>query len=141
MEDLLRAQALLEQNAAITCVFVCGGETITDMRRGVKPLLDLIDSGRDLSAFSAADKVVGRGAALLYALMGIKKLFAGTVSESAEEVLRAHNIYYQYGTRVPHIVNRKKDGLCPMEEATEGILDPEEGWKAIRKRLAALRDK
>ncbi len=139
--DLQRAEALLREHPEYTCVFVRGQETVCDVRRGVKPLLALYDSGKTLAGFSAADKVVGRGAALLYALLGLENLYAGVLSESAEEVLRAHDIYYEYGTRVRNVVNRKGDGICPMEKATSGIFDPLEGLKALRAALSALEER
>ena len=135
MNDLDRAKALLKADQTRTCAFVCGEEELTDTRRGVTPLLDLIDSGKDFSAFSAADKVVGRGAALLYAYLKIKCLYASVLSKSALEVLNYHKISCEYDTLAEGIMNRAHDGPCPMERATEGVVDPCEGLFIIRKTL------
>ena len=42
-------------------------------------------------------------------------------------------------TIAEHIVNRRGDGLCPMEIAASGITDPTEALAAVRKTVAALR--
>ena len=73
--DLNRARALLTEGG-YTCV-LCRGEVFhTATHRGVKPLVDWLDSGLDLRGFSAADKVVGRATAFLYVLLGVRAVHA-----------------------------------------------------------------
>lgn len=122
-----------------TCVLVEGDEILTSEKRGVAPLLGWIDEGHDLSGYSAADKVVGRGAAMLYVLMGIQSLYAAVLSKEAEAALESAGIEVTYGELVPRIQNRTKTGYCPMEEAVLGITDPKEALLAIRKKLESLR--
>ena len=70
MENMTKARNLLD-SGDYTCV-VCNGNAIyTTTQRGVAPLLNWLDSGTDLTNFSAADRVVGRGAAFLYCLKGV----------------------------------------------------------------------
>lgn len=135
MNDLNRAKELLKAEKTRTCAFVCGQEELFDTRRGVAPLLALIDSGKDFSAFSAADKVVGRGAALLYVYLKIRKLYACVLSKSALEVLNYHGIFCEYDHLAEGIVNRTHDGPCPMEAATAGVFDPVKGLELIRRTL------
>lgn len=71
--DLKKAAEMLK-NGAYTCVLCKDEEIITCAERDVKPLLDLYDSGNDLKGFSAADKVVGKAAAFLYVLLGVKAI-------------------------------------------------------------------
>lgn len=136
MSDLERAKELLEKNPALTCAFVHGEQVVTSELHGVKPLLEHIEGG--LNGWSAADKVVGRGAALLYVLLGVRELYAQVLSRSAEEVLKLHRIPYQCDILTDMIVNRRGDGPCPMEAATKGIVDPQEGLKAIQNKLREL---
>lgn len=139
MSDIEHAKKLLEGDPTLTCVFVKGGEVVTSSERGVKPLLERIDSGKTFEGFSAADRIVGRAAALLYAFMGVKEVFAPVLSEGAGEIFGRHKIAYGYAKRTPYIINRAGTGLCPMEEATAGISDPQEGLKAIREKLKTLK--
>ena len=70
MHDLEKARSLLEREN-YTCVICHGEDVITDRRRGVRPLLELLESGKDLHGYSAADRVVGKAAAFLYCLLGV----------------------------------------------------------------------
>ena len=85
------------------------------------------------------DSIVGRAAALLYVCMGVAAVTADVMSVGAREVLTAHGIETTARTTADHIINRRGDGLCPMEIATAGITDPAEALAAIRKTVAALR--
>ncbi len=135
MEDLNKAKNLLQQEG-YTCVLCRGDRVYTSRHRGVRPLMDLLNT--DTSGFSAADKVVGKATALLYCLLGIRQLYAKIISDAAIQVLAQHNIPVQWDTRVDYIVNREGNGRCPMELATENISDPAQAPEAIRKKLKEL---
>ena len=135
MENLKKATALLEQEG-YTCVLCHGDQIYTSRHRGVRPLMELLDT--DVAGFSAADKVVGKATALLYCLLGIRQLYAKVISDAALDVLSAHNIGVQYEAKVSYIVNRDGTGRCPMELATEHISDPALAPDAIRKKLKEL---
>ena len=134
--DLSKARQLLE-TGSYTCVFCCGDTLLTDNRRGILPLLDLLRSGQDLRDFSAADKVVGKAAAFLYRLMGIKALYAGVISTPALAVLK--EIPAEFAAEVPAIANRSRTGFCPMETAVWDIDDPLDALAAIETTLAQMK--
>lgn len=135
--DLLRACAMLnEQN--FTCVLCRGEETFSFSTRGVDPLLSLLDDGHDLNGFSAADRVVGRAAAYLYVLLGIRSLYVKILSKPAKEVLDRYGISVEYETLTEAIRNRAGDGFCPMEQAVREIDNPDEALCAIRRTKASL---
>ena len=137
MNDLEHAKSLLEEGN-FTLALVKGDEIITSFERGVRPLLDLLDGGRDLCGFSAADRVVGKAAALLYVLLGVKAVYANVVSTLAEEVLLGHGIAVEAQTRTERIINRAGNGFCPMETAVENISDPTEAYRAIKAKLKEM---
>ena len=134
--DLSKARQLLE-TGSYTCVFCRGDTLLTDNRRGILPLLDLLRSGQDLRDFSAADKVVGKAAAFLYRLMGIKALYAGVISTPALTVLK--EIPVEFAAEVPAIANRSRTGFCPMETAVWDIDDPLDALAAIETTLAQMK--
>lgn len=137
MNDLQKAKELLtEEND--TLVLLCGDEIITSKERGIKPLLNLYDSGKSLCGFSAADKVVGKAAAMLYILLTIKALHATVISRGAAEILSSHGVAFTYDILAEKIINRSGTGFCPMESAVEAIDDPAEAPEAIRKKLQEL---
>ena len=133
MDNLQKARSLLE-SGNYTCV-VCKEDSVyTTTQRGVAPLLNWLDAGTDLAGFSAADRVVGRGAAFLYCLLGVKEVHARVMSYPAEEVLLAHGIAASSDTHVPGIINRAGTGPCPFEAAVLKIQDAQAALIAIREK-------
>ncbi len=130
MSCLTKAKDLL-QREGYTCVFCHGDEVISSRDRGVKPLVMLYESGRDVAAFSVADKVVGQGAAYLYLLLGVKHLYAEVISTPAFALLKENGVSVTYKTQVPHIQNRVGDGYCPFEMAVASCKTPHEAYQAI----------
>lgn len=138
--DLERAKALLA-NGAYTCVLCNGDLTYHTTQRGVKPLLAWLDSQTDLMGFSAADKVVGQGAAFLYRLLGVRSVYGKVMSVGAVKVLRAGGVEVSWGTLTESIMNRQKNGPCPIELATRNIQEPENALYIIRTTLEMLQQK
>ena len=125
MNDLEHAKTLLNKEGT-TCALVQGDLVYTSQENGVKPLLGWLKEGQDFTGFSAADKVIGRAAAFLYILLGVKEIYGELVSENAIPLLEEHHIAYEAKEVVPYIMNRKKDGLCPMENLSLQYNDAKE---------------
>lgn len=121
-----------------TCVLYSDTEEFHSTLRGVKPLLDFLESDKDFSGFFAADKTVGAGAAHLYALLGVKEVWANIISDAGKKVLLENNITVFCETQVPYIINRKGDGMCPIETAVKGIISSQKALEAIKQTLKAL---
>lgn len=136
-KDTEKACVLLDTHG-YTCV-VCRDELIyTATERGVKPLLDWLDSDHDLTGFSAADKVVGRATAFLYCLLGVREVYAHVMSHPAAQVLQDSGIAFQAGQLVDGIINRRGTGPCPFEAAVMDIQNASEALAAIRNKLKQL---
>lgn len=137
MTDLEIARSHLD-SGSYTCV-VCKDQTLyfaTD--RGVKPLLNWLDSGMDMRGFSAADKVVGRATAFLYCLLGVTAVHANVMSRPAAQVLQENGIAAHWGNLVEGIINRRGTGPCPFEAAVMDIQDPDEALTAIRRKMEQM---
>lgn len=139
-ENMKKAAGILERDK-LTFAAANDNDIITSSDRGVKPLLSLIDSGRTLSGYSAADKVVGNGAAYLYVLLGVKEVYADVISRAALETLGRYGISAEYDTLSDGIMNRSGDGPCPMEKAVSGANSPENALELIRAKLRELMGK
>ena len=137
MTDLELAKEQLIKDGC-TCVIRKGDAVYSSTARGVKPLLSLLDSGEDYRGYSAADKVVGKAAAMLYVLLGVSKVHACVISEKALTVLAKGSIDVTYDTLVDRIHNRTNTGFCPMEETVWEIEDLQEGLQAVREKVAQL---
>lgn len=138
MCDLTRARDLLQQGA-YTCVLCKGEVTYTSNRIGIAPMLDFLDAGYDMRGFCAADRIVGRAAALLFVLANIQAVYADVISEGAVKVLETHGIKVSYRDKTPYIINRQGDGPCPMERAVADTEDPAQAECAIRRAVEQLR--
>ena len=135
--DTEKARRILEQGD-YTCV-VCRDDVFhTATVRGVKPLLDWLDSDISLEGYCAADRVVGRAAAFLYCLLGVKEVYSRVMSRPAADVLKAHGIAVCTDTLTDGIINRKGTGPCPFESAVMEITSPEEALVTIRRKLASM---
>jgi hypothetical protein len=135
--DLAKARALLATGSH-TGVLCRGDEIVAWDSRGLRELVRLLKSGKEFTGFSAADKVVGKAAALLYQAAGIDQLYAQLASDAGVATLAAAQIPVQVGNRVANILNRDRDGLCPMERATADTDDPVEALARIEDFLATL---
>ena len=135
--DTISAKKDLEEKG-YTCVLRNGEDIFFSFEHGVKPLLKWIDEGRDFSGYGAADQVVGKAAALLYVYLGVRNLYGQVVSEPAIQALEDHGVAYTYDECVPYIINRKKDGMCPMEQTVLEISEPKEAVDALRSKVLMM---
>lgn len=135
--DLEKAKEILAQSGS-TCV-LCRDEIVyTATQRGVRPLIDWLDSGEDTCGFSAADKVVGKAAALMYCLLGVRRVHGNVMSDAAVKVLRRNGVEVYWDRLTDSIRNRAGTGPCPLEAATMPIDDPEEALPVILATLDRL---
>ena len=136
--DTKKARDILVKNG-YTCVFCRENEEFHSALRGVKPLIDFLESNTDFNGFSAADKTVGLGAAHLYLLLGVKSVWAKVISQGAKEILEKNGVEVSFEEEVPYIINRRGDGRCPIETAVGGISNSNEALKMIKETLANLK--
>lgn len=135
--NLERAVELLNKNQ-LTFAAVSETENITSKQRGISPLLELLDNGKDLYDFSIADKVIGKAAAFLYILLNPKEISTVVISKPALKILKKSNIIVNYNTLTDAIRNRYNTGFCPMETAVMNTNDAHKALKLIRNRLLEL---
>lgn len=128
MRDLEVATALLH-HSPWSLLAVREGQTIyTTTGNGVKPLLE----APGLQGAAAADRVVGRAAALLLVGLGVVGVHACTLSQGGERILRLYGLPYTYDRRVEYIKNQAGTDRCPFERAVEGVEDPEEAVRRLK---------
>lgn len=140
MNNLEKAKEILFSES-LTCCFTDGERLYKSRERGVKPLLSFLEQKIDPQDLCAADKVVGKAAAYLYILLGIKCIYADIISEKALEVFERFSVDVSFRLSVPAIKNRAGTGFCPMESAVADIDDPNRAFCAIKKKLAELAGK
>lgn len=119
---------LLKENHTLV-IYKNNASVITSNDRGVNSLIKLIKKDKSqLSGSLIADKVIGKAAALLMIYAGVKEIYAPIISKPALQTLLKHNVKIYYDKEVERIINRKGDGLCPMETLCLDIEKPEEAY-------------
>ena len=137
MKDIEKAKTLLKEGNH-ACVLCLDDMTFTSDANGIKPLNWWLRDGCRFEGFSAADRVVGKAAAYLYVLLGVKEVYAEVLSETAVPVLERYGIAYSFGKKVKYIVNRTGDDLCPMEKIALKHEEPEKAYEALKEKIAEL---
>ena len=100
-----------------SCVIANGDKIESFYQRGIKDLYELLHSNRSLlEGATIADKVIGKGAAALMIAGGVTIVYADVISEPAMELFKQHSIKVEYDKKVANIINRRGDGICPVEE-------------------------
>lgn len=137
MSDLKLAKEKLNEEG-VTFAAAKDGKVISSEKRGVVPLIEMLDSGLDYSGFSCADRVCGKAPALIYVLLGVKEVYACVMTHDAMQILEEAGISAAYGTAADKIINRAGTDICPMEKTVLEIIDPKEAVKAIRIKLSEM---
>lgn len=116
MNKSIEEIASLLHSERCSCVIYSRGKVILCRDRGVKDLLRLLkEDSSTLTGALVADKVIGKGAAALMILGGVKSIYTDVISKPALELLSTVSIQVQYGQCVPNIMNRACTGVCPVE--------------------------
>ena len=140
-KDMIRRAVEAVDGGSACCVVVKDGVTVSvSTARGIRPVLDAYDKGILSDAF-VADKIIGRAAAMIMALGGVRSCYGATVSRGALVIFERYGVSVKYGVLTERIINRSGTGPCPMEDAVEGIDDPARALLAVRERLAELLQK
>ena len=109
------------------------GELKLFERRGVADLFSLVsDEPQFLREASVADKVIGRGAALLLVKGGAREVYSEVISSGALDVLSRAGVTVSFGKEVPNIINRMGTDVCPVEKLTAGTSSPDEAYRLIK---------
>lgn len=113
---MLELENILKEKDASLVVAYENGEVKEYYKERILDLISILkENEKVLQNSKVADKVVGKVAASIMAVAGVKELYANTLSESAIPVLENANIKYSYNNLVEYIKNKDKTGMCPME--------------------------
>ena len=105
MKDLDLAKSLLIDGN--TCVLVKGEDKIISKQSGIRPMLDILISERNVKGYALADKIVGKAVAYLAILAKVSVVYAEVLSVQGKNTLEKYGIKYEYSTLTDMIINRK----------------------------------
>ncbi|MGM0379892.1 MAG: DUF1893 domain-containing protein [Bacillota bacterium] len=117
----LAKDKLINDNLTL-CIVRNGKVFYKTKNRGIYPIYKLaIDKKIDLKESFIADKVVGKAAAMFYVFLNAKNIYIDVLSKKAYEILKNNDINVVYNKKVDYIMNREKNGLCPVEKLSQDI--------------------
>lgn len=122
MKDIILAKShLLENN--LNFVLVRDNEILGESSgRGIKPIYDAYKENKEgFKDSSVADRVIGKAAAMFLIEGSIKFLYTDLISDIAYDMLTNHGIQVEYSKKVPMILNRTGDDICPMEKLSSNV--------------------
>lgn len=108
-------------------------------RIGVEGSRDFILYQRQVIAHAVADKVVGKAAAALMVLGGVREVYTDIISEPALAVLHKANIRVECVQIVSRIWNRNRTGWCPLETLCYELESPEAMYPVIQNFVERMR--
>lgn len=128
------------QNLGGHSICLCkDGKCISDDGKGLSPMIKFISEEMDLSGYSAADVIVGKAAAMLFAKAGVTAVYGKVMSKSAADFLEAQAIQYSFETLTDKIINRLGTDTCPMEKVVEHADDPDQAYISLKSKLDEMR--
>lgn len=138
---LVIADKRLKEEEAACLIYEDGNLIYKSNYIGVKPLLVFLEQKVDditLGELVLVDKVIGKAALLIAVHMGIKKIYTPVASEMAHKSAESHNALLKSQKRVPYILNRARNGMCPIEESVLEVEDTDIALKNIRNVIKIL---
>ena len=133
MEELKKR---LEREDVRGVVRTANGEIREFHRQGVIDLFTLLTKEPQmLLGAQIADRVIGRGAALLMVKGRVQEVFAYVISKQALDILQQAGIPTTYATLQLYIINRAGTDICPVEKLTASTDDPDEAYELIKEFL------
>lgn len=141
MSDLSeKAKTLLHDNSgSFTFALVNGEKSFTSDKRGIAPILMLLENNPSLlKGAYIADKVIGKAAALLLIHGGVTEIYAALASQLAVDMCEKYNVVISCGSIVPLIKNRTGEGMCPMEASVMFLDDPECAYRVLAKNFKKM---
>ena len=110
--------SLIVRNAGLTTEY---------HQHGVNDLLLLLENEPlRLQGAVVADKMIGKAAAALMTVGGVKQVYTNIISTPAREMLEKAGIQVSAVQEVEKILNRDQTDQCPMDKSLNGIDDPKE---------------
>lgn len=92
----------------------------------------------DLKDAVIVDKVIGKASAMFMADGNAAYVHGRLMSEPAASVLENAAVEFSADEKVPNIINRTGDGLCPMESAVLDTDDEKEGISLVFDKMKQL---
>ncbi|MGL5512876.1 MAG: DUF1893 domain-containing protein [Sporomusa sp.] len=116
--------------------FVIVGEkkiTYYSEKRGMTPLLELLDNGPSLlEGAIIGDRIMGRAVAMMCIHAKVKAVYAMSISDEAMDLLEEHGILATWQETVPYIVERDMISKYKLDVYIKDEADPAVATQMIK---------
>ncbi|MBR1626791.1 MAG: DUF1893 domain-containing protein [Bacteroidales bacterium] len=100
-----------------SCIITNNGITKTYHTTGIYDLYHILCTDKQfLNGAEVTDRAIGKAAAALMIIGGIKEAKTPLISTPAKNLFLKHGVKVSFDKEVDNILNRNKTGLCPMEK-------------------------
>lgn len=135
IKTLIKNYILANKYAVIICNY--SDILYSSQSRGIKPIVEAYDSKLPEGLY-AGDRVVGKAAAQIFHLLKVKYLYAALISKPAYDYIKNTDIELEYEELTERILNRDKNGMCPMEEIAVHSNSDMETLIKVKEKIASL---
>ncbi|MGI6233369.1 MAG: DUF1893 domain-containing protein [Prevotella sp.] len=136
METL--SQILKREHCSLVVRDVKGNVTLY-YKKGVRDLEYLLKQYPDrLKGAEIADKVIGKAAAAMAVVGGVRSIYAEVMSRKALPLLQEAGVDFSYGELVDKIVIAKGDNRCPLENIVEDCQTAEETVATLQRHFMEM---
>jgi len=138
LDDLMIARRALAERGANIVVARGGMILLMGWSRGLRDLAKIaLKSPEILNSSSVADRIVGKAAAIIFAVNGVEAVYAPILSRHALDVLKRSGIKFHYERLVPYI-EAPGGEICPFERLIMDIADRDEAYRRLIERFREL---
>lgn len=107
---------ILHQQEASLVVCYANGDIKEYYQNRIKDIKAILQENKNaLKGAIIADKVIGKVAASILTVAGVKEIYTDVMSKYAIPVLEENDVKYEYRDLVDYVQNNNKTGMCPME--------------------------
>lgn len=139
MPSVRDAIARIEAGTEALVVLQEGRIVFSSCEAGIRAAMELHDQKPELLRGAVvADRIIGRAAAMIFTDGGAAAVYGKIMNRSAMQELAENGVEVSTAQLVDTIINRRGDGMCPMEHTVFGVTAPAEGVKLLRAALARL---
>lgn len=136
----LTQQCFIQNNAGYSIVCAKPHYLYVSRQKGIAPIMDMLKKDRTFFKDCViVDAVIGKASAMMLVYGKAAHIHGKIMSESAITFLDTQDITYSYEERCSYIINRTKDGLCPMEQAVMSMDDLQQAYHALIEKQLQLR--
>ncbi|HPP86099.1 MAG TPA: DUF1893 domain-containing protein, partial [Bacillota bacterium] len=96
IEQINKTILMLKRHGFSFVAINAGEEIFTSSKKGVAPIMELIERNANLKGAAAADKIIGGAAAFLLVKCGVAYVYGDVMSEKAVSILNRYHIPYSY---------------------------------------------